>query len=136
MPTFTTWIGVLLIGLSLGSYALTGTHSVTAFIPAFFGGALVALGLLARRPSLRKHVMHAAASVTLLGLLGSAMGIPKLFRLLGGAEVARPSAVIAQSIMFVLCAVLLGACIASFVRARRQPKTAEHAPPGSAARAR
>ena len=52
----------------------------------------------------------------------------KLPVLLTGGEVARPPAVITQSIMCGISAVFLGVCVASFVRARLNRK--ETAGPG------
>jgi len=48
------------------------SESVTSLIPAFIGAVFVGLGLLARaKPDLNHHVMHAAAGLALLGVLGS-----------------------------------------------------------------
>ena len=48
------------------------SESVTSLITAFVGAVFVGLGLLARaKPGLNHHVMHAAAGLALLGVLGS-----------------------------------------------------------------
>jgi hypothetical protein len=119
MPLSAILTGTLLIILGIVSYMVSGGESPTALIPTAFGIVLASLGLLARKEALRKHAMHAAAAVGLIALLGSASGFLKLFTLLGGDEVLRPAAVIAQSIMFVLSALFVGLAINSFVKARR-----------------
>ncbi|MBX7244491.1 MAG: hypothetical protein K1X53_03275 [Candidatus Sumerlaeaceae bacterium] len=109
--------GVLLIGLGVAGFI--PSKAMTALIPAWFGLAMAICGVLALRESLRKHAMHAAAMVGLLGAVGAgAMGIPKLITLLSGGEVARPIAVYSQCAMFVLCVVFVVLCVRSFVAAR------------------
>lgn len=123
MPGSAVIIGTLLVLLGVISFFISGGQSLTAFIPAAFGLVLAGLGLLGRKESLRRHAMHAAAGIALLGLLGSASGFVKLFTLLGGGDVARPAAVVAQSIMFLLSALFVGLAVRSFIRARRKPQT-------------
>ncbi len=110
--------GGLLIALGFGGWFATGQESPTALIPAGFGLLLAALGLLARKENLRKHAMHGAAMVGLLGLLGSARGLMGLPALLGGTA-ERPAAVISQTLMAVLCAVFVWLCVRSFIAVRR-----------------
>lgn len=111
--------GVVLIALGLGGYFLTGMQSWTAMIPAFFGAALAVLGAVALDPAKRKHAMHAAAALGVLGFAGSVPGVIKAFKWLGGTEPARPAAVISQSIMAGLMLVFVVMCVQSFVAARR-----------------
>jgi hypothetical protein len=119
MPTVTTLVGALLTLLGIGGYAGSGRSSKTALIPAGFGVALLALGLAGYAEGLRRHAMHGAAAVGLLGVLGSARGLPAAVRLARGEEVARPAAAVAQGAMFVLCAGYVGLSIRSFIAARR-----------------
>jgi hypothetical protein len=92
----------------------------TAFIPAAFGLVLVILGALARKDSLRKHAMHGAAMVALIGCIGAGvMGVPKLVTMISGGEVERPKAVVAQIAMAALCLVFVLLCVKSFIDARR-----------------
>ena len=120
MPNATVGLGVLLILLGLFAFFGSGQESVTALIPAFFGLPLLILGLLARaRDAWRKHAMHAAAAIALLGLLGTITGVPKLLTLLGGGEVARPTAAVVQSVMALLCAIFVALAVRSFMAARR-----------------
>ncbi|MBX7152111.1 hypothetical protein K1X84_10750 [bacterium] len=118
MPKVTMLFGFLFIALGVGGYFVTDRVSVTALIPAFFGIALVILGYIARKENLRKHMMHIAVLLGLLGLIGSFSGLIKLFTLLSGNEVARPAAVVSQSIMAIACLVFVMMCVYSFISAR------------------
>ena len=111
--------GVILIVLGLGGYFGTGTTSLTALIPAAFGLLLVISGAIARNPEKRKLGMHIAVAVGLLGFVGSVGGLMKLPTLLTGGEVARPAAVVSQSIMAVLTLIFTVLCVRSFIAARR-----------------
>ena len=114
MASTTIVFAVLLILLGGVGYFGTGTSSLTALIPSFFGLLLLILGILARSDAARKHAMHAAAMVALVGLLGA------LFSLLRTPLDLRPAmAVFSQVAMVVLMAVFLTLCIKSFREARR-----------------
>ncbi|MGH7457717.1 MAG: hypothetical protein ACREKN_01370 [Longimicrobiaceae bacterium] len=119
MPKLTLAFGALLIVLGLSAYFGTGGVSVTALIPAFFGALFILLGWLATRERLRKHAMHGAAALALLGVLGTARGVPAALALLGGGTVERPGAAVTQAVMFLLSLVFLLLCVRSFVAARR-----------------
>ena len=58
--------------------------------------------------------------VGLVGFLGTITGLLKLFTMLTGGEVQRPTAVVAQSIMAVLMLIYVGLCVKSFIDARRR----------------
>ncbi len=120
MPQVAMGLGVILIVLGVGGYFGTGQASLTALIPAAFGLLFLVLGALARRPHLRKHVMHAAAGLALLGVIGAFSGLIAVVRLLGGADLERPVASYAQTAMVLLCLVFLVLCVRSFIQARRQ----------------
>lgn len=121
MARLTIVYGLLLIVLGIASYFGTGQESKTALIPALFGAPILLSGVVALQDHLRRHAMHAAAALALLGFLGSAPGLLKAFTLLGGGEVARPNAVIAQAVMALLSLVFLVLCVRSFINARRSP---------------
>lgn len=112
--------GALLIVLGLAVYAASGGASVTALIPAFLGGPLAALGLLGRKEALRRHAMHAAAALGLVGTLGALRGV--VVWVLG--HPIAPLALLAHAAMLLLCGTFLALCVRSFVRARRQPVAA------------
>ncbi len=119
MAKTTIGIGCVLIALGVGSYFGTGRASLTALIPAFFGLALVLLGVAALNDRRRKHAMHAAAVVGLLGLLGASRGFAKLPALLTGGEVEKPVAAYVQIAMSLVCLVFVVLCALSFIKARR-----------------
>jgi hypothetical protein len=119
------WTGVILTILGVGGYLYSNGVSPTALIPAGFGILFILLGVLARKESLRKHVMHAAALLSLLGIIGSFKGTVAAVTLLGGGTVERPQAAVAQAIMVVVCVVFLLLAIRSFVNARLKPGPAQ-----------
>ncbi|MCC7052383.1 MAG: hypothetical protein IT355_03890 [Gemmatimonadaceae bacterium] len=119
MPIVTIVAGGLLTVLGLLSYFMSVSHSLTALIPLAIGIPLEACGALALRPELRKHAMHGAAGLALLGVLGSAPGAVALLRLLAGEDGAVVAlAAGAQAAMFVICLLFLILCIRSFMNAR------------------
>ncbi len=110
--------GILLTVLGLVGYfgAEPEKQSVTALIPAFVGVPLLVLGILGLQERLRKHAMHLAAALGLLGFLGAggrlAMSAMKDDFTWGTAQVS-------QALMAALCAVFVGLCVKSFRDARR-----------------
>jgi hypothetical protein len=119
MRTVTTVYGVALAALGLGGYFATGRVSVTALIPFFLGVAVLVCAALAGREEWRKHAMHAAAFLGLLGVVGPLRVLPQMVRLLSGGEVAHRQAVVAQAVLLALSAVFLALCVKSFIDARR-----------------
>ena len=119
MPSITLALGVVLIVLGLAGYFLTGAVSLTALIPAAFGLVIALAGLLARDERKRKHAMHAAVVLALLGFLGSIRGLLGIGEVFAGTA-ARPAAVVAQTIMAVLTLGYIVLAVRSFVQARRR----------------
>jgi hypothetical protein len=125
----TIFFGVVLILLGLVGYFATGAVSVTALIPAFFGLPLVVLGLLARMDHLRKHVMHAAVLIGLVGFLFPAIrAVPKVPTLVSSGRVVVTAdgqerdltfAVTLQLAMALVCGTFVALCVKSFIDARR-----------------
>ena len=111
--------GLVLIVLGVIGYVATGASSPTALIPSALGALLALTGAIARNPAKRKHAMHAAAVIGLLGFLGAARGLAKIGAVLSGEPVDRPAAIVAQSVMAVLCLVFVILCVRSFINARR-----------------
>lgn len=124
MANITIIFGILLILLGLGGWFGSGGASITALIPAAFGIVLLILGVIARNEKARKHAMHVAVIVGLLGFFGSASGLVSLPAVISGESVARPAAVIAKSIMAVLSLLYVARCVKSFIDARRNRATA------------
>jgi O-antigen/teichoic acid export membrane protein len=117
MALTTIIFGLALTLLGFLGYFMTGTSSVTALIPAGFGIVLIALGFLARSDAMRKHAMHAAAAVALLGMIGA------LIPLLRTPAGVRPAmAVFSQVAMVVLTGIFVALCVRSFIATRRARK--------------
>jgi hypothetical protein len=114
VPRITLFIGVLLAIVGVSFYIYTNAVSFTALIPAAFGVVFMALGLLATVGDLRKHMMHAAAA---LALIGVAIGV---YRILPGPIEGKEAAFVETAILAGLCGLLLILCIKSFIDARRQ----------------
>lgn len=118
MAKMTILFGVLLTILGLVTYfgaesLGASTRSVTALIPAFIGVPLIILGIVAQKPGARKHAMHAAAALALLGFLAS-FG---RFVAVGAAPTSvGPAALL---IMAILCGVFVALCVRSFIVARK-----------------
>ncbi len=121
MPKLSINIGIILIILGMIAYIATAGASVTALIPAFFGVAFGGLGILAKRSEkMRKHAMHGALLLAILGLGGSFGGLTAMTGFIfGGDEPERMSAAVSQSVMAVLCIFFLAAGIKSFIDARK-----------------
>ena len=125
--------GTLLVAVGLVGYAQqdpnpeTGQVSVTALIPAFVGGVLILCGALAFRDKLRKHVMHFAAIIGLLGAIGGFMPLQRQLKNSGTIDFMKPSA-ISGELMILICAVFVGLCVKSFIEARKARKAALQVP--------
>ena len=120
MQNLTLSLGILLIILGAASYLGTGQESVTALIPSFFGILFVLFGWLGKKESLRKHMMHAAAGLALLGIFGTIGAVPGFIEVIGGGEVERPLATIARSAMFIMCVGFLIRAVQTFIAARKE----------------
>lgn len=126
MPKLSKTIGYILILLGLVSYFGTGMESLTALIPSVFGLIFVGLGTYGERnENMRKHAMHAALLLALLGIGGSFGGLTQLLGALGGSSIDRPAAAAAQALMAILCIYFVILGIKSFIDARRQPAPAD-----------
>jgi hypothetical protein len=117
MPGTTRIVGILLIVLGVASYSLTGRTSITAMIPAFFGAALLLCAIVARRSdAARRHAMHAAVAIGMVGMLAAlARGVPAAL----GDGLRRP-AVISQLIMGAVLLIYVALGVRSFIEARRR----------------
>ena len=115
IPSLAKLIGILLVALGIGGFLATGATSITALIPGLFGILLFTLGYAARTETLRKHLMHTASIVALIGFVATLARL-----LMTGGEIVRPFAAASQSVMAILCLVFLLFAVRSFVRARSQ----------------
>lgn len=119
MPILSIIFGILLDLVGILGYAISGAQSWTALIPSILGTILLLCGIFSLvKPNLRKHLMHVAAAVGLIGFLGCLRGVMKLPALLSGAELERPYAVISQNVTALLCIIFVALCVNSFVQAR------------------
>jgi hypothetical protein len=119
---------LLLISVSGAVIAYNGGFkSVTVFIPAIFGGLIGLMGLLAMNEGLRKHAMHLAAMIGLLGGVGClGMGV-KLLSQMGSENpptIDRYGSVLTTAI---LCLVFVGLCVRSFIQARKNRESLANA---------
>lgn len=132
-------VGAVLGVYGILSYTTGDTKSPTALIPTGFGVAFVVLGFLAANEKARKHAMHLAALVALIGFLGgAAMGFPKIPALVSGSikenllpEKARAAenAARSQIILAIVCLFFFGMSVNSFVQARLARKKASSETP-------
>jgi hypothetical protein len=114
----TLYTGLFLIVLGIIAYLVTGMTSITALIPTLFGIPITLSGLMARHPGRKTWSLYIAQALAILGFVGSVSGIPKTIRLLGGQEVLRPEAGVAQAIMAIACLILLIAGMRRFLASR------------------
>lgn len=113
MARITLGFGVALILVGLASYfRQEEVKSITALIPAFVGAVFLLLGLMALKDSLRKHAMHFAAMVGLVGIVGAGYRVVKKFYATNEVDLFAAG-------MAALCLVYLALCIRSFITARR-----------------
>jgi hypothetical protein len=115
MIAVTRTVGFLLILLGVVGYIATGGASITALIPAMFGAVLLIIALVGRSPESRKHAMHAALALALVGLIGT---LPRIIPALRAGDIQRP-AVVAQIAMAVILLVYVALGVRSFIAARR-----------------
>ncbi|MEO8167772.1 MAG: hypothetical protein ABI623_05955 [bacterium] len=124
MANTTIGFGVALVLLGLFGYFGAETRPPTALIPAAFGFLLITFGIIARNEKMRKHAMHGAAVVGVLGFIGTMSALWQSALMIGGQTVERPEAVIAKSIMALLCLAFVILTVKSFIAARRSRKAA------------
>ncbi len=92
--------GILVTALGIIGYFATGQVSKTALIPCVFGLPIICLAITGwLRSQTTKQTLIAALVIAVLAFLGTARGFGGLVTLLGGGEVARPTATIVQAIM-------------------------------------
>lgn len=124
MPFLAILIGAILVAIGLQGYYDFGDYlgvekmQPTALIPAAVGGLLVLLGLIGMTGSgARKHSMHLAAMVGLLGMAG-ALYRPVLGMVNKTFDFNNVPTRL-QLAMAGLCLAFVLMCIQSFINARR-----------------
>jgi drug/metabolite transporter (DMT)-like permease len=124
--------GALLVLVGIVGYGTAepkeGTTEVspTALIPAFFGAALVLCGALAFNDKIRKHVMHLAAMIGLVGAISGFVPMIRQIMKTGDFDPTKRSAV-AGELMSLVCVVFVGMCVNSFIQARKARQAREAA---------
>ena len=114
--------GLLLTGLGLLAYfgfADAAERSWTALIPAFAGVPLLVCGWIGRREHARKHAMHAAMVIALLGVILPLGRLIPVSIKNGFVFDSKSGTMITMS---VLSLVLLVLGVRSFIAARRSPE--------------
>lgn len=127
MPVIALVVGVVLAAQGLLAYLTAEPDPVkgvspTALIPAFFGVPILLSGLLAMKSGWRKHAMHAAVTVGLLGALagwGRAISV-----LVKGAPLANNWPLMNVLFMALICTVFVVMCVQSFIAARKRQQAA------------
>ena len=116
MPLVTIVVGVLLVVLGVVSYQQSDVHAPTALIPAYVGGVLVLLGAIALSPGARKHAMHLAVIVGLLGFLAA---VGRLVSTLARGNTPTRLSGTSLGSMALLTGIFVILCVRSFIVARR-----------------
>ncbi len=118
MPAATIAVSILLILLGIVPWLAIGPEAKTALIASAFGLLLALCGLAGLKPSWRKHAMHVAAALALLGVIGNIGAVFTTIQLLGGAE-GESIAPYVRAGMAVICLALVIFAVRSFIAARR-----------------
>jgi len=118
MPSTSIVSGILLMIIGVTGYVFSvvnNNHAPTALIPAAFGAVLALLGVFAKlKEPLRKHLMHAAV---LIGLIGFLISAGRLASQINKLQISL--AVLSLTAMALICLVFVILCIKSFVDARK-----------------
>ena len=107
--------GLFLVAWGFSISLLSGSSSITSFIPAFIGFPLILIGFISMvRPSLRKALMHIAVLIGVFAFLGGLDFFRGMF--------ANYYAGMSKLMLMVTAFLYLYVCIKSFLFARRQRK--------------
>ena len=119
MINITKSIGRLLILVGVIGFFVgmaNGNTSYTALIPSFFGLVLILLAYVGQvKDNLRKHVMHVAVLISLLGAI--AIGGRLISKI---SEIAFTPAYIAQIVTLLLFVFYIVLAVRSFINARKE----------------
>lgn len=125
MPRITVVFGLLLCGLSVLVAAILVFRDEfkigTWLIPTGVGLPLIVLGAMAaKNTASKKHVMHAAVTLALIGgLVALLQGVSQIVRYLIQGKEILPLAAGMIWAMTILCFVFVGLCVQSFIAARK-----------------
>ena len=118
MAKVTIGIGFALILLGLYGYFAVPVidRSPTALIPTLFGALLAICGVLALDPAKRKHAMHAAAVVGVVGIIAP---LGRIIPLAMKGTPPRGLSAFCLYSMLALCLLFVILCVRSFISARQ-----------------
>lgn len=117
MPEITIGYGAFLILWGIVVSLVSGSESITSYIPSMMGAPILIAGLLAhKQPERRKLWMHVAVVFGLLCFLGGG-------RVFSGSELNYATA--SQGMLLVTGAVYTFLCVKSFIHARKQAEATE-----------
>ena len=107
--------GLFLVAWGFSISLISGSSSITSFIPAFIGFPLILIGFISRvRPNLRKALMHIAVLIGVFAFVGGLDFFRGMF--------ANYYAGISKLMLMVTGFLYLYVCVKSFLFARRQRK--------------
>lgn len=119
--------GILIALVGVAGYV--ATHFWHAFIPVVLGALLIVFGVVANTENVKRRMvaMHIAATLGVLGFLGTIPGLVALAGYLagnqpasvGGIAVGHRMAAEVQSATSILCLIFVVLCVRSFITARR-----------------
>jgi len=84
MAKLSLTVGVILVVIGVGGYVASSYASATALIPAAIGVLIGLLGLMARNDQWRRHAMHAAMGIALVGIFGTFAGLVTVLAAIAG----------------------------------------------------
>ena len=119
MPKFTISYGAFLLLWGILVSLISGSQSITSWIPAFLGAPICLMGFLSlSRPSGIKIWSHIAVLFGLLAFLGGLDFLRGLFS--DGDAFGNPTAAVSKIMLMTTGAVYVFGCIKSFKSAREQ----------------
>ena len=130
MPKITIVFGLLLCGLSAAVMLLKQEFKLgTWLIPSGVGLPLIILGTIAAiNAASKKHVMHTAVTLALLGgLVALVQGVSQIVRFFVQGKEILPLAAGMIWAMTILCFVFVGLCVQSFIAARKARENSQSA---------
>ena len=112
------FIGAFLVGWGAMTYFMAdaASRSVTALIPAVVGALLLICTFIAAKATLRKHAMHGAMLIALLGALAP---LGRIIPVAMKGELTWGLPLVSQIVLMAGCVIVLIAGIRSFKAARR-----------------
>jgi 4-amino-4-deoxy-L-arabinose transferase-like glycosyltransferase len=118
MPTVAVFTGLLLLGAGIGGFAAAGfeAKALTALIPAVFGLLIGFCGMLAYRERLRKHALHIASA---LGLIGFLLPAGRLAMVMSKDSFAWNLGSVMLLVATLICLTFFLLCLQSFIKSRR-----------------